>query len=373
MGVNYNDIISSCKHIDDMMYAQWKYDFEALENLLDNDPRNDGKSPLSFDIWGADPITNFQCLRDIVEFIEEYCQSRMRKFTISSSTNGLPLLREEIVDFIRQHKIKLQLSHDGLGQNVRTKDVDPLDFPIVRDLIKEGTLNAINCTLSNYNWSIFGNIDYFNSKLKEIFPAIWSDTEMATEKESKIYQSLYIKLNHIMDGEYEYNKRIEQLYGDGDVTFHGRNLDNYLEEWDIYFEMVRNHKHNTLKFLPFNKYLESQLRRGNNISDKYCNPCRQFQMGITNNSEHIDSTGRYCDCNLQDADSPVPNRKNELPDYCKGCRFEHSSECNMCGAVPKKKDKCEYFYRWNQFLNKTRNTLRSKKNGGNEHNCAQGR
>lgn len=353
--INEDAIISSCKHIDELNYNNWNYDFTKLAELLDNDPRRLKDKSFTFDIWGADPVTNFQCLRDIVEFLEDYKKDD-ETFSISASTNGLPLLRKEIVEFIRKHHLSIQLSHDGLGQYVRTKNIDPLDFPIVRELIREGTISAINCTLTAYNYSLFKNIDYFNGKLKEIFPEVWSKTEMASEELSKIYRKLYIKLNHIMDGEYEDNPALEKATGYKKPILTGRDLDNYLEEWDIYFEKYRNHKVNVLELMPYNRYLQNELKRGSNISDERCNICRKYQIGAIKYSEHVDTTGRYCDCNLQDADSPVPNRENKLPDYCKDCRFKLSGECNMCGAVPKRSDKCEFFYRWNQFLRKTRHT-----------------
>lgn len=355
--INEEAIISSCKHIDELNYKTWKYDFVKLAELLDNDPRRHQDKVVTFDIWGADPVTNFQALQDIVEFLEDY-KEEDETFRISASTNGLPLLRKEIVDFIKEHNLTIQLSHDGLGQYVRTKNIDPLDFPIVRQLIREGIINAINCTLSVYNYSLFKNIDYFNSKLKEIFPEVWSKEQVASEKLSLIYRQLYIKLNHIMDGEYDENPALEKATGYSKPILTGRELDNYLEEWDIYFEMYRFGKTNKLEFIPFNRYLQNELKRGSNITDERCNMCRKYQIGQIEYSEHVDTTGRYCDCNLQDVDSPVPNRENKLPDYCQECRFRLSGECNMCGAVPKRKDKCEFFYRWNQFLRKTRNTAR---------------
>jgi len=355
--INEDAIISSCKHIDELNYKTWNYDFAKLAELLDNDPRRLKDKELTFDIWGADPVTNFQCLRDIVEFLEDYKKDG-ETFHISASTNGLPLLRKEIVEFIKEHHLSIQLSHDGLGQYVRTKNIDPLDFPVVRELIREGIIISINCTLTVYNYSLFKNMEYFNNKLKEIFPEVWSETETASEELSKIYRKLHIKLNHIMDGEYEDNPALEKATGYKRPILTGRALDNYLEEWDVYFEMYRFNKTNKLEFLPFNKYLQSELKRGGNITDDKCNVCRKYQIGAICYSEHVDTTGRYCDCNLQDADSQVPNRENKLPDYCKECRFRMSGECNMCGAVPKRADKCEFFYRWNQLLRKTRNTNR---------------
>lgn len=383
MGVNYNDIITSVKHIDDMMYKQAQFDFDALEKLLDNDPDikkvMKDNQPISFDTWGADPVTCFQCLQEVVEFIEHYCYTRhINNYSISTSTNGLPLLRDDVCDYLRKHHIHVQLSHDGLGQWIRTKDVDPLDFDNVRKLMRDGIITAINATLCFWNYSLFNNIRYFNGKLKEIFPEVYSDKEMASERLSNVYKRLYIKLNHIMDGEYDVKGKHKD-YGIplGDMSLHNdvklqneigygaHVLDDYLYEWDVYFEKVRSNKHNTLELMPFNRYLIEQLKRGRKMSDwhKDGNMCRKYQMGSISYSEHIDTTGRYCDCNLQDADHPVPNRENKKPKHCDNCKYKDSAECNMCGSVIPRKE-CEYYYRWNQFLDKTRGTL-VKKNGNN--------
>lgn len=391
MGVNYNDIITSVKHIDDMMYKQAQFDFDALEKLLDNDPDIKkvikDNQPISFDTWGADPVTCFQCLQEVVEFIEHYCYTRhINNYSISTSTNGLPLLRDDVCNYLREHHIHVQLSHDGLGQWIRTKDVDPLDFDNIRKLLREGVITAINATLCFWNYSLFNNIKYFNSKLKEIFPEVWSDKEMASERLSNVYKRLYIKLNHIMDGEYDVKGKHKD-YGIplGDMSLHNdvalqneigygaHVLDDYLYEWDVYFEKVRSNKHNTLELMPFNRYLIEQLKRGRKMNDwhKDGNMCRKYQMGSISYSEHIDTTGRYCDCNLQDADHPVPNRENKKPEHCDNCKYKDSAECNMCGSVIPRKE-CEYYYRWNQFLDKTRGTLvhgnNNKSRRNNKHN-----
>lgn len=395
---NENAIIRDCIRVDEQNYNTFNADFVALEKLLDNDCRMKNKKPddtLSFDIWGADPVTCFNCLQDTVGFIEEYCKERNYKYRISSSTNGLPLLRDEVCDYIRGHNIHIQLSHDGIGQWIRTKNIDPLDFMNVRALMREGLLTAINATLSFWNYSLWENIDYFNGKLKEIFPEVWSKDEMASEELSRVYRSLFIKLNHIMDGQYDVKaKHKDYDVPLGDMSLHNdyelaqktgnyefaHVLDNYIQEWDMYFEKYRNNKHNTLELMPFNAYLSSQLKRGMKLKDfnSKGNSCRNYQIGIVDYSEHVDTTGRYSQCNLQDADHPVLNPTNireNICEECKTCKYRLSSECNMCGALLPRKH-CEYFYRWNQFLDKTRNTVRRKGHGkpntnsrGTAENC----
>lgn len=352
------DIIKLCKAVDEENYKTFKYDWSKLYELLDNDPRMKKakrEDTVGFDLWGGDPLTNFLCLKDTVKALKKWSKARNIKIHISTSTNGLPLLRKEIVKYLRKERIYLQLSHDGLGQEVRTNKINPLDFPATKQLIKEGLLTAINATLTSHNYSLWANINYFNKYLKEIFPKVYSTTEMADKKESEIFNRLYIKLNHIMDSDYEW-------------SFSGRVLDDYINEWfQILTRDCKENLANYVEYKPYMKYIRDQFRRGGNLNGSG-NMCRSYQVHARDYSDHLDTTGRYTPCNLCDADNNVENPENKLPDYCKGCKYEKSGECNMCGGLSHRSDKCEYFYRWNQFLEVARYMV-GKKNDNKPQGC----
>lgn len=334
---NEEDIIKLCKAVDEENYKTFKYDWEKLYETLDTDKRMKVNEVISFDLWGGDPLTNFKCLKDTVKALKKWAKIRHRNIHISTSTNGLPLLRKEIVKYIRKEHISLQLSHDGLGQEVRTNKINPLDFEVTQQLIKEGLLTAINATLTGQNYSLWANMNYFNSYLKKIFPKVYSKTEMADKKESDIFKRLYIKLNHIMDSDY-------------DFKFSGRALDDYIQEWfQILTKDCKENMAQCVEYMPYMRYIREQFRRGSNLKGAG-NLCRAYQVGANDYSDHLDTTGRYTPCNLCDADHNVENPENKLPDYCKGCKYEKSGECNMCGGLSHRSDHCEYFYRWNQFL-----------------------
>ena len=361
-------IIKDCIRVDNKTYDEAQFDFEALEKKLDE------LRPDSIALWGGDPITSFKCLQEEVDFLEWWSNKNNHPLHITSSTNGLPLLRDDIKNYLIKHNLNTQLSHDGVGQWIRTGNIDPLDFDNVKELVDRGIINSINATLSFYNYSCKDNIDYFHSKLKEIWPDIYNPNKMASERESNLYRSLYIKLNHIMDSDYNVtglnkdgrwqNTTIEALKNTklGDMSLrNGVNewdkhvLDDYIADW---FELLWQYGDNRLAipyFLPFRKYIISQFQRGRKLSSfnaKEGNPCRLYQMGLTDNSIHIDTLGRFTQCNLLDSNTSVVNPTNERPN-CKGCRYELSSECNMCGAVKPRED-CQYFFRWNQFLDQAR-------------------
>lgn len=332
--------VEALEHIDDMMYNQWKFDPDAIEKTLTTDKRMMSADVWSIDTWGADPVTNFKCLKDMVECIKNIAAKHNKKVHISTSTNGLPLMRDDVTEWFMNNDITIQLSHDGLGQKYRTGNFNPLDIPNVKKLMRAGKLVCINATLNGKNWSLFANMNYFNHYLKQIFPEVWNKqnyTEEEVKKALALYRKLYIKLNHIMDE-------------DGSpFNFTGRVLDDYIEDWFKIWRKDMAGGCSYLEYMPYMRYIREQFKRGSDFKGNG-NLCRAFQIGAIERGDHIDSTGRYCQCNLIDADNTVANPSNENPEYCKDCKYKNSGECNMCGSVKKRSDKCEYYYRWNQFL-----------------------
>ena len=172
MGVNYKDVAGSLKKIDEKTYGEFRADFNKLEETLEHNTRfrhakdiqekQSVQATVHIDIWGGDPVTNHLATQEIVAFLEEFFVNKHgMKLEISSSTNGLPLLRNDICDFYREHKMTMQISHDGCGQWMRTKEVDPLYTPgfaeNVAVLFRDGTLNMINDCLNFYNNDVFAN------------------------------------------------------------------------------------------------------------------------------------------------------------------------------------------------------------------------
>ena len=340
LGINHKAIIEECERLNKLTFGTAEFDFNKLEEKLLYDIDNTDAFHIS--IWGGDPLTSFDATMEVVYFLEDFCDEHNKKLYINVSTNGLPLLNKNIVDLCKKHKLSIQLSHDGLGQHLRTGKVDPLEFETVKQAIRDGTINAINCTLTYDNYSPLKNIEYFNAKLKEIFPEVYSETETASEKLSNIWSRFQIKLNHIYDGQYD---------KEYDPTLRGRVLDDYIHEWAILFNVLHSPLIDNLYYHPYSNYIKNQATRGTDITDKKQNPCRKFQVGLTDRSEHLNTMGEYTDCNLVDK---VNNRENIKPEYCKGCKYENSGECNMCGMMFKKESGCEYFYRWNQLLEEVR-------------------
>jgi hypothetical protein len=279
----------------------------------------------------------------------------------------------------------LQLSHDGLGQWIRTQDIDPMEWPETQALIKDGTLNAINCTLNFWNNSLFKNIDYYNHYLKQIFPDVY--TGKASKEETYIFNCLYIKLNHIYNSTYDIKvKNSKGIYNGehydslmnapiGDLAFRNdtelankygisalaHNLEDYMHEFEhIAMLMMDPALNKSLDYKPFRSYINGQIDRYNKIADHdtITGACRAYQRYKYNVGDKkgqkpytfvIDTLGNYSECNLIDSEHSVLNPGGEQASYCKGCKYEFQSECNTCGSMTFP-DKCTYNYAWCQLL-----------------------
>lgn len=402
MGVDYGNVEKSLHQIDEKTYSEFKADFTKMAETLEHNSRfrkckevqeKLGKQGIvHIDIWGADPVTCHLATQEVVDFAEDFfIKKHGMKLELSSSTNGLPLMRNDIVDYYREHHITLQISHDGCGQWMRTKDIDPLYTKgyaeNIAELFKDGTLNMINDCLNFYNNNVFANKKYYVDYFKSI--------NMPRDK----YEKLFIKLNRIYDGEYNIQKKnVKGIFGSdkreweelkgkpfGDMRHHNakmntgnleldhlmsHELDNYLNDWYKLALLVREpdllKKDFTWK--PFLGYISEQLKRWKPMSsrDESQSICRRYQMTMAGVGDSkywckpnefgeiemfvIDTIGGYCECNLIDSEHHVKNLGcATVPKQCHICRFYLQSECQGCGSEIFTED-CEWRYRWVQLL-----------------------
>ena len=427
MGVNYKDIAGSLKKIDEKTYSEFRADFNKLEETIEHNTRfrhakeiqeKQGiQAQVHIDIWGGDPVTNHLATQEIVAFLEEFFVNKHgMKLEISSSTNGLPLLRKDICDYYREHKMTMQISHDGCGQWMRTKDVDPLYTPgfaeNIAELFRDGTLNMINDCLNFYNNDVFANKKYYDDYFKSI--------NMPMDK----FQKLYIKLNRIYDGDYDiHQKNVHGYFGSdkrefdflkgkefGDMRHHNwknlnsgdielahlfaHELDNYMGQWFQLALMMRDPDVvNNPMWAPYKGYISEQVNRWQPMKsrDESQSICRRFQMTTAKVGDPnywckpnefgeiemfvIDTIGGYCECNLIDSDHHVKNVGCAItPKQCPSCKFYLQSECQGCGSEIFTED-CEWRYRWVTMLEQVKyldNILQKAKNEGMKVGHQQG-
>lgn len=401
-GVVASKLEESLKKIDEKTYGEFKADFTKVAETLEHNSRfrkakevqekQGVQATVHIDIWGADPVTNHLATQEMVDFLKDFFENKHgMKLTISSSTGGLPLARKDIVDYYRENNITLQISHDGCGQWMRTGDIDPLYDDRLADniagLFKDGILNMINDCLNFYNGSVFANKKYYDDYFKAI--------NMPEDKLKKCY----IKLNRIYDGDYDVQKKnkwgyfgsdkrvFEELKGKpfGDMRHHNwknlnsgnleldhlfaHELDDYLEEWLQLALMMRDPDvQKDPSWGPYRSYVSEQVNRWQPMKsrDESQSICRRFQMTTAKVGDPkywckpnefgeiemfvIDTTGRYCECNLIDADHHVANVGCATePKQCHLCQYYLQSECQGCGSELFTED-CEWRYRWMGLL-----------------------
>ena len=310
-------------------------EYTNIEKLLNN---NDLKT-LKIDIWGGNPLENFNEFKQVVEFCENELQE-FNKVHLHTSGNGLELRDSEKVKYLIDHDIHYQLSHDGCGQFLRTGIIDPLYWDKTKDnivqLAKLGILDWVNTTLNGRNFSFFENMEFWNNWRRE--NNIMEETK-----------NMFIKLNHIYEGTPpvtkkwlfdDYNtkfkcvvppKKGEEI---GDLNLSGKALNTYMHEFRMMglICMMPGIKE-SLEWSPFVEYISNQTSRfGISEDENESCICRRFQMGLADKTFAIDTIGEYCQCNLIDSSSKVKNPEGLRPIECETCEFKNVIDCKPCGS-----------------------------------------
>ena len=402
-GVNKQNVMDSLEKIDDKTMGEFVADFPKMKETFEHNSRfrrakeiqeKQGiQADVHIDLWGGDPVTNFLATQEVVDFLEDFfVKQNGMKLQVNTSTGGLPLARTEICDYIKEHKMTCQISHDGCGQWMRTGEIDPLyDERFagnIADLFLNGNLNMINDCLNFYNNSVFANKKYWDDYFDSI--------SLPADKRAR----LYVKLNRIYDGDYDIGKKnhlgifgsdkrvwkelIDKPFGDmrhhnwknlnsGNIELDhlfAHELDDYINDWYKIALLMRDpYTVRDPKWKPYVSYMTEQVNRWKEMKDRdECHAiCRRFQMTTagTGKPEYwikpnefgeietfvIDTKGKYCECNLIDSDHHVKNLGCSIvPKQCPSCRYYLQSECQGCGSEIFTED-CEFRYRWVSLLN----------------------
>lgn len=86
--------------------------------------------------YGGEPLLSFELIRKVVSFIKIKDKNQDKKAHYSLTTNG-SLLSDEIIQFLNEHKFSVELSFDGLAQDVsRQKGSREKIVPIIQELLK---------------------------------------------------------------------------------------------------------------------------------------------------------------------------------------------------------------------------------------------
>lgn len=401
-GVNHTNLEDSIRKVDEKTYKEFKADFIKLEDtFMHNDrflrakeiqEKQGVQAVVSIDLWGADPVTCHLATQETVEFLRDFFEKKHgMKLKLSSSTGGLPLVRKDICDYYKEQNITMQLSHDGCGQWMRTKELDPLfderTAENIADLFKCGILNLVNDCLNFYNYDVFANKKY------------WDDYFESLHLTPEIYKGLHVKLNRTYDGIYDLKqKNVNGIFGSdkreweelkgvpfGNINHHNwknantgnmeldhllaHELDSYLNDWLRLAILMRDpNVRKDPKWAPYTGYIDGQVNRWQPMKshDDSNGACRRYQrtvhklgdpaywqkpnsFGIIENWV-VDTIGGYCECNLIDSEHSTKNPGGFIePEHCKICKYYLQSECMGCGSEEVNPD-CEFRYRWVAML-----------------------
>lgn len=328
-----------------------EWDLPEMEKKMRTNPIITGAiakgEEIQFNLWGGEPTLHLKEYDKIMAYIDEHFKDL--KYSWFISTNGLLLGDKEVVKWIYDHHVNLQLSHDGLGQWIRTKSFDPFYNDATKDvvvqLVKDGLLTMFNATLNKYNCSPIGNVFYFNK---------WRyDNHLENYK-------LLIKPNHINDSQ----------YADA-FSLTGPELDRYIHEIEILFQDAYVANDNDPWWSPYKDYFLNQMTRwdlynGNN------NSCGNFMIGKQDWTWVINTKGEYVACQLWDTNVGMPNPDLHQPDYCKECEFKDMNECHPCPNMLMAKE-CHYKKAYARLMLRMKNYIRHidelRKNNNGQRNC----
>lgn len=344
------DVDFKGKNIKKDDFGKVIWDWDAIKHVFDTNHIIQGAiksgETLTLNWWSAEPLDFYKEADEYFTWVQtNYPKLKFQAFI---STNGIPLARKKVQDWLYEaHKkwgLKIQLSHDGVGQHVRTRTYDPLYDERTKDfivkLVKDKILDMINCTLNGINYSPFANKLYFDK---------WRfDNHIETIP-------MLIKLNHNNDAEYT-----------GPYKLKGEHLRRYMHEMEMLmqqsalvqsnnsFQMVGVYggwPHQALETLqnqmnvqkqlwqPYAGYLANQMNRFDYF--KQWGGCAQYSLGITKETWCINTKGEYVFCQLCNDPEDNPNQKLERPEHCKDCEFKDYNECFPCPDMVFA-DECEY-------------------------------
>jgi radical SAM protein with 4Fe4S-binding SPASM domain len=109
--------------------------FACIQKALDYF-RDNFQERCYISFYGGEPLLEFGTILRTIAFIENHETLRAKKFRYSISINGA-LLTDEVLDFLRSHKFRVNLSYDGTAQDItRQSDLNSLVLENLDRLVK---------------------------------------------------------------------------------------------------------------------------------------------------------------------------------------------------------------------------------------------
>lgn len=304
------------------------FDFDKLEQTM-RKHMGDYKY-WTIHIWGADPLSSFYALVDTVDFLEWYGDKYGYDLSLNTTTNGSPLVSDEITQYLVDHNMMLQLSHDGVAEELRLP-IDPLKE--YTDNFKRLPYIYLNCVAHYYNCDFQKNIDYFKQ-----FPFLGEKRFSRPMIGANVSNTINKK--GFRNGNY-----YEHLKGKPFGDFGIRNTDD-----DPH--LIQDYIRWAFTLLPQIKGWRFNLgTRNTQIYPGKIMGCGAYALGQLTKSYHIDTLGNYTVCNLADSMGFLgnPTIKPQFKE-CEGCRYRYSQICTGCALNETEDtihDHCEFNYALN--------------------------
>lgn len=299
-------------------------DYEAMKKTMDSNPiiqeAIQKGEKLSLNFWGGDPLMHTKLISEMADWVDRTYPTL--KWHMFISTNGLLLGAKHIQDWLykehEKHELEIQMSHDGVGQHVRSGDFDPLYDEKTKDfcvkMAKDGIFTMINATLNQYNCSPMANFAYFQK---------WRyDNHL---ENSPLH---LIKLNHNNDAEYT-----------GPFRIRDENLNRYMHEMEILWMHSYVANDNDPYWKPYKSYFLNQMTRWNLKTGE--GGCEAFSKGHRDFTWCMNTKGEYVFCQLCNDPNTNPNPNCERSEECEHCEFRNYDDCHVCPDMIMSKE-CHY-------------------------------
>jgi hypothetical protein len=301
-------------------WGKVEWDFDAMKKIFDTNPiiqehLKNGKK-LTLNWWAAEPLDWTKECDMYTDWVDKNYPNL--NYDLFISTNAIPLARKKVVEWIyeqkEKHDLHIQISHDGVGQFIRTKTFDPFYDEKTKDVIvklaKDGIFTMINATLNNYNCSPLANFQYFQK---------WR-YENHLE-----HLPLYIKLNHNNDSDYTLKYRLRDY-----------NLSRYIHELENLWMQAYVAPENDIYWQPYRSYFLNQMSRSEQF--KSLGGCGQFASGQKDWTWCMNTKGEYVWCQLCNDPKDVINPKCEQSEACKHCEYRSFDDCSPCPDMKMSED-----------------------------------
>lgn len=268
-----------------------------VDKALEGKPKNFS----GIQIWGGEPLYNFDIFKQVVE----YCRERWPKTHLSIITNGTMFGSDEITDFLIKHNVVCYMSHDGYAQSSRGQDY-LLSEKHVKN-IKRLNYIHFHVLIHKHSLDMHKMLDYWKSV-----------------RETHGFKNMVITFHELKASD---QASYEYLPSGNELGFMAKELD-YLIEQTFSGDPMFSHYMNSINSM-MQRY-EGSIHTGN---------CGEGgTLTITTTGEE-----RFC-TNEAAMTEPIAFDPSEgMPDMCKDCSVLTACRgCCACVPASYRKKNCSY-------------------------------